>query len=207
MFNNIHNIINISINDIFYLLGIDNFKLKKSKFCIFQGHHINLDYLYVDLVFPNVTFFEKSNDFLNIEGNILQTNFILYPPVFCRNDWSIINALYIYIINFINKIYNINIQQINYLNLNRFYSSFNNLKKFYLKKFSMNLYYKNISKYAIYFYNIHDNIINFNIKINKLYNTIFNNKYYNPYKMDIITEYSNILKNCAMQFNLLITNF
>jgi NADH-quinone oxidoreductase subunit G len=85
-FNNIHNINFISKKDIIYLLGIDNFKLKKTKFCIFQGHHINLEYLYVDLIFPNITLFEKSNNYLNIEGVCLQTNFILYPPIFSRND-------------------------------------------------------------------------------------------------------------------------
>lgn len=85
--NNIHNIKKISNNDIIYLFGLDNFKLKlKSKFYIFQGHHINLEYLYADLIFPSVTFLEKSSDYLNIEGSFLQTNFILYPPVFCRND-------------------------------------------------------------------------------------------------------------------------
>lgn len=209
MFNNIHNIKHISKDDIIYLLGIDNFKLKKTKFCIFQGHHINLEYINVDLVFPNVTFFEKSNDYLNIEGNFLQTNFILYPPVFCRNDWSILNALYIYILNFVYKIYNINFMKINYLNINRFYQIFNNLKKknFFLKKFSMNLYYENLSKSKFYFYNVKDNIQNFNIKVQKIYNNILNNKYYNPYIIDIISEYSNILRNCSTQFNLLITNF
>lgn len=131
MFNNIHNIEVISQNDIIYFLGIDNFKLKrKSKFHIFQGHHINLEYLYMDLIFPNINFFEKSSNYLNVEGNSLQTNFILYPPVFCRNDWSILNAIYIYIINFIYKIYEIsNFHKINYLNINRFYFLFNNLKK------------------------------------------------------------------------------
>jgi NADH-quinone oxidoreductase subunit G len=86
MFNNVHNIEKIKNNDIIYLIGIDDFFNKNSKFCIFQGHHINLEYLKVDLIFPNVTFFEKSSNYLNIEGNFLQTNFILYPPVFSRND-------------------------------------------------------------------------------------------------------------------------
>jgi len=85
--NNIHNIKKILNNDIIYLFGLDDFKLNiKSKFYIFQGHHINLEYLYADLIFPSVTFLEKSSDYLNIEGSFLQTNFILYPPVFCRND-------------------------------------------------------------------------------------------------------------------------
>jgi NADH-quinone oxidoreductase subunit G len=88
MFNNVHNIKRIKNNDIVYLIGIDDFfnKKLKSNFCIFQGHHINLEYLNIDLIFPNVTFLEKSSNYLNVEGNILQTNFILYPPVFSRND-------------------------------------------------------------------------------------------------------------------------
>jgi NADH-quinone oxidoreductase subunit G len=84
--NSIHNIKKISKNDIFYLLGIDFFKYQKAKFLIFQGHHLNLEYLNVNLIFPSITFFEKSSDFLNIEGSFIQTNFVLYPPVFCRND-------------------------------------------------------------------------------------------------------------------------
>lgn len=35
MINNIYNIEKILSNDIIYLLGNDNFKLKKIKFCIF----------------------------------------------------------------------------------------------------------------------------------------------------------------------------
>lgn len=86
LFNNINNIKKISKNDILYLLGIDFFKFKKSKFLVFQGHHLNLEYLNVDLIFPSITFFEKSSNYLNIEGSLSQTNFVLYPPVFCRND-------------------------------------------------------------------------------------------------------------------------
>jgi hypothetical protein len=86
LINNIHNIEKISNNDIVYLLGIDDFKHKKLKFSIFQGHHINLEYLNIDLIFPSTTFLEKLSNYLDIEGNFLQTNFVLFPPVFCRND-------------------------------------------------------------------------------------------------------------------------
>lgn len=108
---NINNIEILSKNDILYLLGIDFLKLKDSIFSVFQGHHINLDYLKVDLIFPSITFLEKSSNFLSIEGNLLQTNFILYPPVFCRNDWSILNALYIYILNFVVNLYNLDLKK------------------------------------------------------------------------------------------------
>lgn len=208
MFNNTHNIKHINNNDIVYMFGIDNFFVKNSKFCIFQGHHLNLEYLNIDLIFPNVTFLEKSSNYLDIEGNILQTNFILYPPVFSRNDWSILNAVYIYILNFTAKIFNIS--TVKFLNIKRFYYLFNNFKKgfYFLKKISMNLYYEYLSKYKLYAYNLNDNIINFSINnINKIYNYLLNNKYYNPYNTNIINEYSNILNNCTTQFKMLITNY
>jgi len=190
------------------MFGVDNFSRKNSKFCIFQGHHLNLEYLNIDLIFPNVTFLEKSSNYLDIEGNILQTNFILYPPVFSRNDWSILNAVYIYILNFTAKIFNL--YTVKFLNIKRFYYLFNNFKKgfYFLKKISMNLYYEYLSKYKLYFYNLNDNIINFSANnINKVYNYVLNNKYYNPYNTNIINEYSNILNNCTIQFKMLITNY
>lgn len=207
---NINNIEILSKNDIFYLLGIDFLKLKDSVFSVFQGHHINLDYLKVDLIFPSITFLEKSSNFLSIEGNLLQTNFILYPPVFCRNDWSILNALYIYILNFVVNLYNLDLKKkINYLNVNRFYILISDFKKisFLLKNLSMNFYFKEISKYNIYTYNINLNInINF-ISVSKIYNTIINNKNYNPYKLDIISQNSSILKACTLYFDNLFRNY
>lgn len=132
LINNVHNIEKISNNDIVYLLGIDNFKYKKLKFSIFQGHHINLEYLNIDLIFPSTTFLEKLSNYLDIEGNFLQTNFVLFPPVFSRNDWSILNALYIYILNFVKKIFDIKFyEKITYLTVNRFYLFINNINKIY----------------------------------------------------------------------------
>ena len=207
---NINNIEILSKNDIIYLLGLDFFKLKDSIFSVFQGHHINLDYLKVDLIFPSITFLEKSSNFLSIEGNLLQTNFILYPPVFCRNDWSILNALYIYILNFVVNLYNLDLKKkINYLNVNRFYILISDFKKisFLLKNLSMNFYFKEISKYNIYTYNMNLNInMNFS-SVSKIYNTIINNKNYNPYKLDIISQNSSILKACTLYFDNLFRNY
>ena len=208
--NNVHNIEKISNNDIIYLLGIDEFKYKKLKFSVFQGHHINLEYLNIDLIFPTTTFIEKLSNYLDIEGNFLQTNFILFPPIFCRNDWSILNALYIYILNFICKIFDIKFyKKMTYLAVNRFYSFINNLNKifYFLKKESMNFYYKKITKSKLYFYNLVDNVNYFFRKIIKLYNSIINNKFFNPYINNIISENSEILKKCSIEFNLLIRNY
>lgn len=210
LINNVHNIEKISNNDIVYLLGIDDFKYKKLKFSVFQGHHINLEYLNIDLIFPSTTFLEKLSNYLDIEGNFLQTNFVLFPPVFCRNDWSILNALYIYILNFVQKIFDIKFyEKITYLSVNRFYLFINNINKifFILKKKSMNFYFKKISKSKLYFYNATDNINYFFKKIVRIYNYIISNKYYNPYINNIINENSEVLKKCGMDFNLLIRNF
>lgn len=196
-------------DDLFYLLGSDLLNLYKSKFTVFQGHHINLDYLHVNLIFPSITFLEKSGEYLNIEGNSLPTNFILYPPFYCRNDWSILNALYIYIINFVYNIYNFNLKKINFLNVNRFYVSLNNFQKilFFLKRLSVNFYFKEITKYKTYFYNIMGNVNNIFLIIQKIYNTIINNKYYNPYVLDLISQNSTILKKCSIFFNYSIRNY
>lgn len=212
LINNTHNLKTLSQNDIIYLFGIDNFKLKKSKFCIFQGHHINLEYLYVDLIFPSTTFLEKLSNYVDIEGNFLQTNFILFPPTFCRNDWSILNAIYIYILNFVYNVYNISSKkEKNFLLVNRFYALFNNLNKafYHLKKISMNFYYKRINKYNLYLYNITNNMdLNFYFnRIKKLYNSVINNKYHNPYTLDVLSTNSSTLKDCGVNFNLLIKNF
>lgn len=210
LINNVHNIEKISNNDIVYLLGIDDFKYKKLKFSVFQGHHINLEYLNIDLIFPSTTFLEKLSNYLDIEGNFLQTNFVLFPPVFCRNDWSILNALYIYILNFVQKIFDIKFyEKITYLSVNRFYLFINNINKifFILKKKSMNFYFKKISKSKLYFYNAIDNINYFFKRIVKIYNYIIFNKYYNPYINNIINENSEVLKKCGIDFNLLIRNF
>lgn len=93
--------------------------------------------------------------------------------------------------------------------MNRFYFYINKLNKvfFFLKKESMNFYYKKISKNKLYFYNIIDNINFFFKKIVKIYNSIVNNIYYNPYFTNIICENSVILKNSGIDFNFLIRNF
>ena len=71
----------------------------------------------------------------------------------------------------------------------------------------MNFYFKEISKYNLYFYNLNLNVnMNF-ISVSKIYNTILINKNYNPYKLDIISQNSNILKDCSISFNNILRNY
>lgn len=86
LYKNVHNVRYIFKSDLIYLLDGDFFDIKDNQFLVFQGHHIINVNLSIDLVLPSITFLEKSSSFLNIEGNLLKTNFILHPPIFSRND-------------------------------------------------------------------------------------------------------------------------
>lgn len=88
------------------------FLKKKNKFIIFQGHHIDIKLLDVDLILPSITFLEKTGKYFNIAGTLLKTNKVSTKPNLSKNDWTILNALYLYSINFIYKLYNFNIKKI-----------------------------------------------------------------------------------------------
>ena len=207
LFNNIHNINLILKNDILYLLGIDSFKFSNFNFLVFQGHHVNSTYFNIDLILPSITFLEKSSHFINIEGNILQTNFILYPPVFCRNDWSILNALYHYIINFVTNVYKLDFKKsINFLNTNRFYLQINHVNKIIslLKILSINFYFVNITNYKKYLYTIDNLDLHYCNNITKIYNSILFHVYYNPYILNIVSQYSTTLQACGIINNIFL---
>ena len=97
----------------------------------------------------------------------------------------------------------------NYLYVSRFYFSINDFKKviFFLRKLSINFYFTELTKYRAYFYSVVNHIsINY-LKIQKIFNSIVSNKYYNPYKLDIISQNSNILKDCGLNFNYSLRNY
>lgn len=202
--NNLNKINKINENDILYLIGNNYINSYKNKFIIFQGHHFNINRVKLDLILPSTTFLEKSSEYLNIEGILLSTNLVLHSPFFSRNDWSILNALYLFILNFVYKIYKFNNNEkiVNYLKLNRFYISLDNVKKlyFFIKKVSMNFYYKEVSKYFLY-NNIKIKDINIK-KLNIYYNSIVLNYWYNPYTLDILSFYSTVLSNSRKNFSI-----
>lgn len=77
---------NITENDILYLVGNNYINSYKAKFIIFQGHHVDISKIKLDIILPSTTFLEKSSNYLNIEGFLLSTNLALHPPFFCRSD-------------------------------------------------------------------------------------------------------------------------
>lgn len=209
----IHNNLNFKLLDIIYILNGNFFLEKKdNKFIIFQGHHIDIKLLNVDLILPNVTFLEKMSKFLNIEGNLLKTNKVVTKPNLSKNDWAILNALYLYSIKFLNKIYNFSIKKkiFNFLNSNRFYIHLNSLNKLinYMKKYSVNYFFSEISKY-----NLYKNKLEciFNKKyiqpIIKIFNKIIINYHYNNYELNIIDKNSQTLKFSSKYFSQNVRNY
>jgi NADH dehydrogenase (ubiquinone) Fe-S protein 1 len=81
----------------FYLTGVEDF-LNTSSLClsnsflVYQGHTGDAIALKSDIVFPGATFIEKESCFLNLEGKVQKTKYIMAPPYFSRTDWKIINA-------------------------------------------------------------------------------------------------------------------
>jgi len=142
---------NICLLDIIYIVGGNYFFNKKNtNFVVFQGYHIDIKLSAVNIVFPNMTFLEKATKFLNIEGSFFKTNKVVDSPYLVRNDWTILNAFYIYVIRFLNKIYkfNLNISDVNlnFLNSNRFYKNILEFIKFkFGMKYSINYFFDKIS--------------------------------------------------------------
>lgn len=148
------------------------------------------------LFFPNTTFLEKATKFLNIEGNILKTNKVVSKPYLTRNDWTILNALYLSILNFVNKIYNFNIKlsKLNFLNSNRFYVDISLIDTLCIHgvKYSVSYFYNEISRYNYYKNNVLIKFVSENIL--KIYNKILINVYYNNYNVNVLEKYSPTLK-------------
>lgn len=198
--------------DIVYIINGHYSLHKRKKFVIFQGHHSDIRLFDVDIVFPNITFLEKVGKFLNLEGNILKTNRVITTPFYARNDWVILNALYLYIITFIDKIYNFNVKidEFNYLNSNRFYADINLNNKWYNRgfKYTISYFFEESSKCYLNNNSIFFNYIKMpNFSTIKIYSKIIINYYFNLYEVNILDKYSPSLRQAGNCLKVNLPNF
>ena len=209
---NIHEVNENQLKIIYIINGNYNIKKKNDKFIIYQGHLLDINIFNIDLILPNSTFLEKSNKYLNIAGNLLQTNKILTRPNYCRNDWMVLNAIYIYILNYSKKIFKLPIKnkKKNFLTANHYYIYINNNNKLYkyLKKYSMTYIFKEITKYS----NYNNNLLNWITEkkkkiINKIFNKILNNYYYNIYNNNAMDRNSKTLKLTSYNYSQNMRNY
>ncbi len=79
---------------IFYLVNTEELINKnKDDFVIFQGHHNIRNRIDFDVILPSLVWTEKSAIFINLFGFIQKTQFVIIPPINCRNDWKIVLML------------------------------------------------------------------------------------------------------------------
>lgn len=197
--------------NIIYLLNQKNLiNNKKNKFFIFQGHHIDLNLLNTNIILPNKIILEKDNFFLDIEGSLLKTNKSTFISGKSKNDWMILNALYLYSLNFFNKIYKFNLQnkKLKFINFNHYYWYIDNKKVIYkyIKKYTINYYFKQLTKKLN---NVNKNNLHFvnSNNIIKIYNKIIDNYYYNIYNIYIIDQYSRTMKMSSENFDFYMRNY
>jgi NADH-quinone oxidoreductase subunit G len=141
-------------NEIVYCLNIDGFFFNKKKndkmFYIFQGHHLlkNINIANFNVLLPTVTFFEKSNNFLNFFGLIQKTKFILFPNKNSRTDFRILYIIFKFIKNLNINILNLTYDffSLNFFNFSVFNKNFNFLK-FKFNNLNSSSYITNIYKF------------------------------------------------------------
>jgi hypothetical protein len=140
-------------DEIIYAINIDTFffnKLNRNSISIFQGHHVlkNNNIKNFDILLPTVTFFEKSNNFLNFFGLVQKSKFILFPNKNSRTDFRILFIIFKFLKNF-----NLNFDILNYnfLSINFFnFIIFNKNYNFIISKFNnlnINCFITNIFKF------------------------------------------------------------
>lgn len=198
--------------NIFYLLNQKKIiNQNKNKFFIFQGHHIDLNLLNVNIILPNKIILEKENFFIDITGSFLKTNKISTMSGKSKNDWMILNALYLYSLTFFNKIYNFNKynKNINKMQFNHYFWYIDNKKILYkyIKKYTISYYFKQITNKLYNIINVNNISINNNQKIIIIYNKIIDNYYYNNYQIYITDKYSRTLLLSSENFNFYIKNY
>ncbi len=80
--------------EIIFLLGQDNFKIKKNnEFIIYIGSHGDKGAGMADLILPGAAYTEQDGYFTNLEGKLQKAYKASYPPGKAKEDWQIINEL------------------------------------------------------------------------------------------------------------------
>jgi NADH dehydrogenase (ubiquinone) Fe-S protein 1 len=79
-----------------YLCGVEGLDMNSQpnsiNFRIFQGHSGDAIAFSADVIFPGSTFVEKEALYVNLEGKIQKTKFLLNAPSLARVDWKIVVA-------------------------------------------------------------------------------------------------------------------
>jgi NADH dehydrogenase/NADH:ubiquinone oxidoreductase subunit G len=190
-----YNNINYNKKSIFYLLNteiIENYK--EGDFVIFQGHHnVNIRNK-IDVILPNVLWTEKSSLYLNCFGFLQKTQFVMLPPVNCRNDWKITLLL-------LHTLFNLNLNETATSKkiLTAIHKKLNLISPNLLILLGKSNITSNWDKNIIYKNNLK--------KINIYNNMPFKSFIPNYYKITSVEKASKIMEKCSKYFSDKKTNF
>jgi len=213
-----------------YSLGNDiNILSLNNNIFIYQGHNGDNSVFYADLILPSASFMEKNATFLNLEGRIQKSKFILYPPVQSRIDWLIINNLKFsyFVCKFLVNSFNNLLLEVNNKNLSFFelidipislessYNKnfYNSVEKLYEKMNQLipNFFFR-INNQLIFFdvkfiVNLNNTLLSFFNQLNFFNNLIFLSNNLNHYLVNSSLRSSKIMSLCGSHFSKKQYNF
>lgn len=75
----------------------ENFKFLKQDFIVYLGHNGDNSLSNVDLILPIPNYLERKSNYINMEGRIQTTQYIMEPPVLAAEEWTIFLSLFAYV--------------------------------------------------------------------------------------------------------------
>ena len=177
-----------SVGNMLYLYNADDIFIKdtkKYKYIVYQGHHGDYGASISNLILPSTFLLEKKGTFLNMEGYVVNYNFIIKPGHLVRTDWRIFSALSL----FLKKSIKSNL----FNTFNDVIVSFSDILPEYIKKRLSMINYNNIN-----------NFNNINVKF---YNSVFYSNYIEYFLSDSISRASRVMSVAASKFKNYFFNF
>jgi NADH dehydrogenase (ubiquinone) Fe-S protein 1 len=191
-----------------YMCGVENIALQNFRttfnFKVFQGHSGDLVAFSSDVVFPGCTFMEKESLYVNLEGKVQKTKFILNSPSLSRVDWKILVGFRIFFFeNFLSSKFNVE----------KFGNELTSIKNIRLRLLQYSPAFQ-VSEFLNYYpsHRFMDFLSYFHLSFVFrsyffLHNFIFTNNSKNLYLNNALTQVSKVLGVCGARFSLKQTNF
>jgi hypothetical protein len=75
----------------------ENFNFLQKDFIVYIGHNADASINSVDLTLPIVNYLERKSTYINMEGRIQTTQYLIDPPTLAAEEWMIFVSLFAYV--------------------------------------------------------------------------------------------------------------
>jgi NADH-quinone oxidoreductase chain G len=188
----------------FFILGMDNISIFKltnfffNHFIVFFGHHADSLSVKSNIVFPTCAFTEKVSNYLNFQGFLRKTHFVLASPGVSTEDWKILLSFFLFLLKKV-KFFTLLKKNSKYIN-SPWFDLKQNLNTFL--KYNNNIFLNDEISYKQMF------MKDVNLKfIQNMNNVSFFTKNLNFYMTDSITNSSYLMALCTQRFFINKNNF